>query len=376
MNQKRAVVAAFGLLVTVALAVLAYRFIAPLTVSVFLYYSTRRYFHALRRLHLPRRVRAVSVLVSLAVPLLLLTTYAAVLLVLEARHFVDQYAVVETAAAAFPGFDGIDRIPELSAHGLYEAYQAGEFAPFIEFASEHAAFLTSLVSDFFLGLFVVIIVTYYLLVDGHRVRDWLLGFDDDGVIRDYFEAVDAELESVLFGNLLNVIAISLIAIGAFELYNLIAPAAVEIPYPALAGVLTGVASLIPVVGMKIVYLPLAAVTALPVVLGGDQSLLVYVVAFLVVAVVVVDTIPDLLLRPILSGKNTHVGLLMLAYTIGPVVLGFYGIFFAPILLVAGLTFATTTLPRLLNEDDVDADADTDGDSDTLPPDQRRLDDFA
>ena len=54
-----------------------------------------------------------------------------------------------------------------------------------------------------------------------------------------------------------------------------------------------------------------------------------------------------MLRPLLSGEETHVGLLMLSYTLGPVVLGFYGLFFAPILLVMGLTFANTALPRLL-----------------------------
>jgi hypothetical protein len=33
-----------------------------------------------------------------------------------------------------------------------------------------------------------------------------------------------------------------------------------------------------------------------------------------------------------------------------VVLGFYGLFFAPILVVVGLTFANTALPRLLGAD--------------------------
>ena len=41
---------------------------------------------------------------------------------------------------------------------------------------------------------------------------------------------------------------------------------------------------------------------------------------------------------------------MLSYIIGPVVLGFYGLFFAPILVVVGLTFANTALPRLLGAD--------------------------
>jgi len=92
---------------------------------------------------------------------------------------------------------------------------------------------------------------------------------------------------------------------------------------------------------------------------------VYVGGFLVVAVVVVDTIPDLLLRPLLSGKTTHVGLLILAYTLGPVVLGFYGLFFAPIVLVVALTFADTALPRLLGAEEDDG----------LDRDQMRLGDF-
>lgn len=370
MNEKRAVVAAFGLLVAAVTGALAYRFIAPLTISIFLYYSTRRYHRALRRLHLPTRVRAVVVLVSLALPLLLLTSYAVVRLVVEARHFIDQYALIDVAAENLQWFGGIDHFPKLTPHGLYQAYQAGDLSPLIEFASSHATFLTSLVSEFFLNLFIVIIVTYYLLVDGGRIRNWVLRFDEDGLIRNYLEAVDDELESVLFGNLLNVIAIALIAIGAFTIYNFVAPAAVDVPYPALAGALTGIASLVPVVGMKIVYLPIAAIISIPALLGGDHALLVYVAAFLLVAAVIVDTIPDLLLRPILSGKNTHVGLLMLAYTLGPVVLGFYGIFFAPILLVVGLTFANTALPRLLGVEPEEEEEDT-----GPPADQLRLDDF-
>ncbi|GGL22515.1 AI-2E family transporter [Halarchaeum grantii] len=367
MNEKRLVVACFGLLVAVVLGALAYQFVAPLTVSVFLYYSTRRYHKSLRRLHLPSRVRAVVVLASLAVPLVLLVSYAVVLLAVEARHFAAQYALVELASQNLAWFGGVEKIPEFTPHGLYAAYQAGDLDPFIEFASAHASFLTSLVSNFFLNLFIVIIVTYYLLVDGDRIRAWLLRFDDDAILREYLEAVDEELEAVLFGNLLNVIAIALIAITAFQAYNAVAPAPVEVPYPTLVGTLTGIASLVPVVGMKIVYVPAALVAALPVLLGGDTSLLVYVAGFLAVAVVVVDTIPDLLLRPILSGENTHVGLLMLAYTLGPVVLGFYGLFFAPIALVVGLTFAHTALPRLLG-----ADADPEP---GFAANQRRLDEF-
>ena len=59
---------------------------------------------------------------------------------------------------------------------------------------------------------------------------------------------------------------------------------------------------------------------------------------------------------------------MLAYTLGPVVLGFYGLFFAPVLLVVALTFADTALPRLLG-------ARPDDEEPGLHRDQLRLDHF-
>jgi predicted PurR-regulated permease PerM len=367
MDERRALVALFGLLVTAVIAYMAYRFVAALTVAIFIYYSTRRFYRALGRLRLPKRIRAVTVILLLAVPLLLLLSYTLVLLVTETRQFVATYPIVETAATNVAWLEGLEDLPRLTFASLVEAYRAGRFDAIIDFLVQNAALLTSAITGFFLNLFIVIVVSYYLLIDGSALYDWLERFDDDAIVREFLEAADRELEAILFGNLLNVIAIALIGVGAFKGYNALVPAAVQVPYPALAGVLTGIASLVPVVGMKIVYVPVAAAMSVPVVFDSQLSLLVYIAAFLAVAVVVVDTIPDLVLRPYLSGERTHVGLLMLAYIFGPVIFGFYGLFFAPIVLALGVTFAHTALPRLLG-------ADTAADS-GLPPDQRRLEEF-
>lgn len=365
MNERRFAVLLFGLVVAGIIGVIAYNFIAALTISVFLYYSTRRYFKLLRKLRIPARLRAVIVLASLAVPLLLLISYTLVLITIEAQQFINQYDIIAVASQEVEWLGAIETVPELTFGGLYEAYQTGELDVFIDFATDNALIVTNLVSSFFLNLFIVSVVTYYLLIDGTRIRQWLLRFDDEALVRDYLEALDQELEAVLFGNLLNVIATALIAIATFQAYNAFAPEVVQVPYPTLAGGLTGIASLIPVVGMKIVYLPLGGIAAIPVILGADQSLIIYIGAFLAVAVIVVDTIPDLILRPLLSGDTTHVGLLMLAYTLGPIVLGFYGLFFAPIILVVGLTFANTALPRLLGAEEEPG----------MPENQLKLTDF-
>ncbi|THE65503.1 AI-2E family transporter [Salinadaptatus halalkaliphilus] len=350
MNEKRTVVTLFGVAVAAVTTYIAYRFIAALTVAIFLYYSTRRFYKSLERLHLPDKVRAALVISFLALPLLALLSYTVVLLVVESRNFLVEYPVAEMIPEEITWFEALENPPELTLQGLYGAYESGTFDPIIDFGIDHAAVLTSAATSFVLNLLITVVITYYLLIDGSKLHEWLLRFDDDAIVREYLEAADEELEAVLFGNLLNVILISLIAVVTFMSYNLAVPSAVEVPYPALAGALTGIASLIPVVGMKIVYVPVAIAASVPIYFSGDFAMLVYIVGFLALAVVIVDTIPDLVLRPYLSGKRTHVGLLMLAYIFGPVVFGFYGLFLAPIILVLGLTFADTALPRLLGAD--------------------------
>ena len=367
MDEKRFVVALFGLVVALIAGYMAYRFVAAFTVAVFLYYSTRRFYRMLERFRFPPRIRAGLALSVLGVPLVLLLSYTVVLLVTEARRFVQRYPVMEAAAENVDWLDPAATPPELTFDAMVELYRSGGFDPLIDFGLEHAGFVTALLSSFLLNMLIIVIVTYYLLIDGSKAHEWLLTFDDDAIVREYLEAADEELEAVLFGNLLNVIAISIIAVATYMGYNVVAPSAVEVPYPALAGALTGIASLIPAVGMKIVYVPLAAVMAIPPALSGEGGLFGYVVGFLLVTIVIVDTVPDLVLRPYFSGETTHVGLLMLAYILGPVVFGVHGLFLAPIILVLALTFAYTALPRLLG-------ANPDDDPE-LPGDQRRIDEF-
>jgi len=368
MDEKRFVITLFGLAVAVIVGYIAYRFVAALTVAVFLYYSTRRFYYALARLRLPARLRAAAAISVIGLPLILLLSYTLVLIVLEARRFIEQYPVAESVGTEVPWVEGLADLSEPTVDGLIGTYREGGFDPLIELLSEHAALLTSTVTGFLLNVLIAVIVTYYLLLDGSRFHDWLLSFDDEAIVREYLEAADAELEAVLYGNLLNVIAISLIAVATYSGYNLVAPAGATVPYPAVAGALTGIASLIPVIGMKIVYIPLAAAAATPAVLANDLTALLYVGVFVAVVVVVVDTIPDIVLRPYFSGKTTHVGLLMLAYVFGPVVFGFYGLFLAPIILVVALTFAYTALPQLLGVETEDPEK-------RVGPNQYRLDEF-
>jgi hypothetical protein len=80
---------------------------------------------------------------------------------------------------------------------------------------------------------------------------------------------------------------------------------------------------------------------------ADPAFLWFPAVFFAVSLVVVDTIPDLVLRPYVSGRNLHVGLVMLAYIFGPLLFGWYGIFLGPMILVLVVHFVRIVLPELV-----------------------------
>jgi predicted PurR-regulated permease PerM len=352
-DAERAILLVLGIVLAAVVAYVASVFVAPLVIAVFVYYSTRPVYRRLATLpvNLPDSLRAGLSILFIGVPLVVLLGYTVALVFFETRALIEEYSLFETLT------DGLDTylasnedLPEPTFESVFEAYRSGELDAAVEFLRGNLAVLTGFVTGFVFNLLVVLVVAYYLLVDGARIREYLLRYDESGTMREYFDAADEELSAVLLGNLLNVIAVAVVAVVVFTAYNAYVPSAVEVPSPALAGALTGVASLVPVVGMKVVYVPLALFVAVGVALTGETSLLIYVAGFLAVTIVVVDTLPDLVLRPYFSGERTHVGLLMLAYIFGPTVFGFYGLFFAPIVLVLTITFAHETLPRIVGSD--------------------------
>jgi predicted PurR-regulated permease PerM len=193
----------------------------------------------------------------------------------------------------------------------------------------------------------MIAIAFYLLRDDHRLSRFVRRqfSDEGGVVEAYGRAVDRDFNSIFFGNILNALLTGTIGAAAYNTMNLFAPGVV-IPYPTLVGLLTGAASLIPIVGMKLVYFPISAYLGLETALASP-ALLWFPMLFFAVSLVVVDTIPDLVLRPYVSGRNLHIGLVMLAYIFGPLLFGWYGIFLGPMVLVLVVHFVRIVLPELV-----------------------------
>ncbi|KAA9399954.1 AI-2E family transporter [Haloarcula sp. CBA1130] len=367
---RRILLAIAGVALFLVVGLVLSQFLPTLVFTVFLYYASRPIYRRLGRLPLPesflnravpyqKQVHAAATIFFFLLPFVILVGYTLVLIIPELQAFFGEGGLGAAYLSQFQDLQGGSLPGPLTDLGLSEVLAMGpdEVIDLLRNAtvqswlgrvSDTLIGSVSLLTSLLLRVFIMFAGTYYLLTDGPRLVGWFLDtFDGSGVLREYAAAVDEELSSILFGNILNALVTGVIGIFVFSLYNLVAPGSVQIPFAPLVGALTGIGSLIPVVGMKIVYLPVAVLLAVSAVVTGQTAALAWVALFLVVTLVVVDTIPDFLIRPYVSGDLTHVGLLMFAYILGPIAFGFYGIFLGPILLVLIAQFFRVIVPYII-----------------------------
>jgi len=353
-DQSRAGWLAFGGVLAATLAYVVYSFVGTVVFGLFIYYATRPLYHRLRRWIHPPSVAAAVALFALALPALVVVGYAGLVAVREAERL-TRGAAVDVATVL--GIDEELLTPVRSPRALLET-DLGQFLSVersVALLQQAGTALDTLAVAGIaaLHLFVMIAIAFYLLRDDHRLVRWgVRNFGDDrDVLTTYFRAVDADLRNVFFGNLLPALLTGTIGVVVYSLLNVVAPPGLAVPAAALVGLLAGVASLVPVVGMKLVYVPVAGYLGLLSALAEFEGAW-FVVTFVAVSLVIVDTIPDLVIRPYVSGRSLHVGSVMLAYTLGPLLFGWYGIFLLPILLVLVFNFARTVLPELLDDRDL------------------------
>lgn len=367
---RRVLLALGGVALLLVVGLVLSQFLPTLVFTVFLYYASRPIYRRLGRLPLPdsyleravpyqKQVHAAATIFFFLLPFVILVGYTIILIVPELQAFFGEGGLAAAYLSQFQALEGGSLPGPLAGLGVGEILTMGpaELLNLLQNAtvqswlgrvSDTIIDSLSLLTSLLLRVFIMFAGTYYLLTDGPRLVGWFLDtFDGSGVLRKYAAAVDDELSSILFGNILNALVTGVIGIFVFSLYNLVAPDSVQIPFAPLVGALTGIGSLIPVVGMKIVYLPVTVLLAITAVVTGQTAALAWVALFLVVTLIVVDTIPDFLIRPYVSGDLTHVGLLMFAYILGPIAFGFYGIFLGPILLVLVAQFFRIIVPYVI-----------------------------
>jgi predicted PurR-regulated permease PerM len=345
-----------AVLAAVVVAVL-FGFVGALVLGLFVYYATRPIYARIASRTPSRTLAAGLALTLIALPVIVLVVYTVAAGVSELR------ALLGTGLTAYEGIlgpyldlsavttgpDGLfgllnEESLDLRSLGNTETIR-GVLAVLGSYAQ---AFVFAL-----LQAFVALIVAFYLLRDDHRLASWFRSAisGPDSAVGAYMRAVDRDLQTIYFGNILNAFVVAVVSALSFNALNLIAPTGLAIPAPTLLGLLTGAASLVPVVGMKVVYVPVGAYLA-GVALVTDTALVWFPVAFVLVSLVVVDGLTEVLLRPYISGRDLHVGLVLFAYIIGPVVFGWYGLFLGPLLLVLVVHLARIVVPELVRGEPV------------------------
>ncbi|MFB6109523.1 MAG: AI-2E family transporter [Halodesulfurarchaeum sp.] len=331
---------AFGLFVLYLL----YSFLGTFVFGVFVYYATRPIYRRVNQIVGHPSLSAGVSLLAIILPALLLAFYTIAIALQELNKFLESgHVTIRPLESLLQPYFDISAVISDPASLLTQPNATVAIRAVLREAAAYLGFFGTAA----LHLLVVIILAFYLLRDDRRLADWWRHrfSDQEGVMAEYMTRVDRDLSKVLFGNILNALLTGIIGAIAYGLLNLVTPATVGVPYPTLLGMLAGVASLIPILGIKIVYVPMGLY--LFVKYATDPSLLWFPILFAVVSAVIVDVIPDLILRPYVSGRTLHLGMVMLAYIFGPLLFGWYGLFFGPIVLVLLVHFVVLVLPELL-----------------------------
>lgn len=326
---------AVGSVIVVLAGIAVYTLVGAVILGLFLYYSTRPVYRWLVvHTELPRMAASVTLLL-VGIPILAVLVYAGLVGVSELAQVLDRTGLTGLRDVLSPYVD------------VAELTDPAEIAPLLEERSSLLVAGVQGVLMWALRIFVAFTVGYYLLLYDNEIAAWAdRSFPSKYGLVSFMEGVDDDLRTIYVGNLITIILTGAIAVAVYYAIDLVAPAATGINYPLLLGLLTAIATLIPAVGMKIVYLPVTGWLGFRAVTG--EGPLWYPVLFLVVTFVVIDTVPDVFIRSYISKGDINMGFILLGYVLGAIAFGWYGVFLAPIILVLFLHFAHRVFPNLLD----------------------------
>jgi predicted PurR-regulated permease PerM len=333
-------------------SVLVYAFVGTLSLGIFVYYASRPVYRRIREWVPSDEVAAALTIFGSTGPILALVAYVFVTALLDLMSFLQigpnqvssllsplvPWDALPTQARQF--LQSIPRDP-LTVQRFNRDLAQNLLRSSVRILQVVATGSVHLALAFTLG--------FYLLRDDDKIASWFrttVG-NRDSTAFAYVSAVDRDLQTVYFGNVLFVIAVAVTAGFVYVGFNLVTPAVLSIPFPMMLALLTGVASLVPLIVGKVVYLPVVAYVAVRVV-QTDRGGVLYPFGLLVVSFLILDILPQTFLQPYLSGRKIHVGLLLFAYVLGPLFVGWYGIFLFPLFLVLVLQAVRIVLPELIH----------------------------
>ncbi|ODS42603.1 MAG: hypothetical protein MSIBF_04665 [Candidatus Altiarchaeales archaeon IMC4] len=350
-NKKKRPYAVIGLAAFGLLFYMLLPFIDVILLGVFVYYVTRPVYRSFVRVIKSETASAVIALLFLILPLILFFAYLVSMASAELNNallsaFPTGGETNSTMGAAVSGI--LAQLSESSKTLTYE--EAVSLLKDNKGAAWAALGAVSASLMLLFRVFIALTIAYYLLKDGHKLRSWAITSlfkDDQKLAERFFKNVDSNFHSLFIGNMLSAVITAVVGCVVFlAIDHYLLPPELSIgKYALVLGVLCGMANLIPGIGMKLIWVPLAAHFVFKAYLLGVLFGIWWVILLSIAIVVVfVDWIPDLLLRPYIAGRGIHTGLILLSYIFGPLVFGFVGLLLGPMIMVVAIN-----LGRILPE---------------------------
>ncbi|MFC7071393.1 AI-2E family transporter [Halobaculum lipolyticum] len=342
--------------VVVAVAVVGlfvYSFVGTVVLGLFVYYGARPAHRRVAERVDSRAAAATLTMLALVVPMVALVGYAGVVAFREFAAVAGPQAV-ETALNALPGdprsVSAFLREPDALVERL------GRIEPLRSRLTAVATTAGALATGL-LHLTLALSLAFFLLRDGGRLDGWVRerAAAPDTAAYSLLRGVDADLERVYFGNVATVGVVTAAAVLVYNGYNALAPAAVTLPVPTLLALLTGLATFVPIVVGKLVYVP-ATAYLLREAAVADAGYLAPA-ALLAASFLLLDLLPQTVLRPLLSSRTLHGGLVLFAYVFGAALFGWYGLFLGPLLAVVVVQVVAHAFPHVVTGVPIDTVAD-------------------
>ncbi len=339
---------AFVALLAVVAAFIAYNFVGMIALGAFGYYATRPINRQLERFIDSDGVAAWVTVLLIVVPVFLLVFYTGFRAFQEVQQSLNGSATVPVFG------EYLQLLTESQRQTLFAVVQnPGQSIQNPEQVLRTILQTGQRVFSAVFGTLVLLALsltlTYFLLENDDGLTEGFLELAGgrDTTAYAYAAAVDQDLESVFFGNLLFVVAMTIIAGVTYWGTNVLAPQGLHVPMIFVLAVLTGITSLIPIVVGKVVYLPVVAYLAVRAT-GTDETHLVFVGGTLLVYFLLLDILPQTFLQPYITGRQLDMVVMMFAYLLGPILFGWYGFFLLPIVFVLMLEAVRIVLPELVH----------------------------
>ncbi|WP_224268418.1 AI-2E family transporter [Haloprofundus salinisoli] len=337
------------LVLAATLAFVAYSFVGTLVLGLFAYYGTRPLYRRVRAVTPSDGLAAISTLLLTLLPLFLVVVVVAVVGLNELSSVAG--GQMQALLGALPGSQNPEQLQSIldQPSQVVDAARGGQ----VQGMLTAGVGVLGAIANGLLHLSLSFAIGYFLLRDGDRVADWFRSdvAEPGTAAYGYVTAVDKDLETLYFGNILLIFVVAVLATAVYHAYNLVAPDPVTVPLAALLALLTGLATLVPIVVGKLVYIPLVLML-LARAFQASGSLVVYPLGLLVVCFLLLDILPQTVLRPYISGRKIHTGLVMFSYIMGTLLFGWYGLFLGPLVLVLSLQLIRIAFAELLHGESV------------------------